>query len=129
MDTFDFPYHTYEAQYQENQFRAKLGGNWLWTAAPDSPEQRVFKLSFEAMRWFFTNNELDIIDRTSNPQLNIARLEDFYKKHLMNTSFRWVSAYHGTLECKFNRPFILPKGLKGGNGTTQGFELEFIEIP
>lgn len=129
MATFDFPYHTYETQYQENQFRARLGGNWLWTAAPDAPEQRIFKLSFKAMRWFFTSLSSDTIDRTATPQLNIAALEDFYKAHLLHTTFVYPAVYHGNVNCKFNKPFILPKGVEGGNGTVQGFELEFIEIP
>jgi len=128
METFDFPFHTYEVNYQENQFRAKLGGNWTWAAAPSAPEQRVFKLSFEAMRWIFASGS-DTVHRTNEGQINIAKMEDFYKTHLLHQTFIWISTYHGTLNVKFNKPLLLPKGLKGGNGTTQGFEIEFIEVP
>lgn len=126
METFDFPMHLYEISYVENQARAQLGGNWQWVAAPDIPEQRIIKLSFVAMRWIFSG---DTVDRVSEPQINIAKLEDFYKAHLLHEPFIYPSTYHGDLTVRFNKPFILPKGLKGGNGSTQGLELEFIEVP
>lgn len=127
MDTFDFPMHLYEVNYVDNQFRAQLGGNWQWVAAPDAPEQRIFKLSFTAMRWIINSN--NTIHRTNEPAINIARLEDFYKAHLLHEEFIYPSTYHGNVVVRFNKPFLLPKGLPGGNGTTQGFELEFIEVP
>lgn len=127
MDTFDFPMHLYEVNYVENQFRVQLGGNWQTALAPEAPEQRIFKLSFEAMRWIL-DPETDAIDRLASPEINIARLEDFYKDHLLHEEFIYPSNYHGDVVVRFNKPFVLPKGVPGGNGTTQGFELEFIEV-
>lgn len=128
METFDFPMHVYELNYVENQFRANLGGNWQWVAAPDVPEQRIFKLSFVAMKWVFDPDTLTI-NRVLEPKVNIAKLEDFYKAHLLHETFVYPSTYHGDVIVRFNRPFVLPKGLKGANGTTQGFEIELIEVP
>lgn len=127
MDTFDFPMHLYELNYVENQFRSQLGGPWQEAFPPEGPEQRIFKLSFEAMRWIFEPGT-ETIDRESEPAINIARLEDFYKSHLLHEEFIYPSTYHGDVVVRFNKPFILPSGIPRGRGTTQGFELEFIEV-
>lgn len=127
MATFDFPYHQVETEYPETGTRVKLGGSYTFTAAPDAPGQRIFTLKFETMCYRVTAG--GVIDATTQPQLNAAALEAFYKAHELWKTFDYVHPIYGTLKCKFNKPLKIPKGKVRGNGWLEAFDLELIEQP
>jgi len=127
LQTFDFPYHLYETVNPETGFRGQFGGSYVFTATPDAPDQRLFKLTFEAMK-FFTNED-GSINVTLEPEINMKRLIDFYSEHKLHTTFQYQHPIHGLMVVKFNKPVPEPKGLKGGGGVVEGFEVELIEIP
>ncbi len=67
-------------------------------------------------------------DLTFRPQLNMAVLEAFYKKHKLHKSFIYPHPVYGNTECKFYSPLKIPKGIVGGNGALKDFTVELMEI-
>ena len=124
---FDFPYHLFETVNPETGFRGQFGGNYTFTAEPDAPDQRLFKLTFDGMQ-FFTDGNGDLED-TTHLETNMYRMINFYKAHKLHTTFNYTHPVHGVLVVKFNKPLPEPKGIKAGNGVLEGFEVELIEIP
>ena len=127
LEDFDFPYHTFETVNPETGFRGKFGGSYLFTAVPDSPDQRTFKLGFAAMK-FFTNPDNSLNSETE-PAINMKRLIDFYQEHKLHKTFNYDHPVYGVLEVKFHKPLPEPKGVIGGMGVVESFEIELIEIP
>lgn len=127
LETYNFPYFTIETENPESGVRVQLGGGYVFTTEPSDPDMRKFVLSYELMK-FFTNED-DELDETINPTYNFFNLIKFYQRHKLHKSFRFNHPIHGELECKFGKPLKEPKGIKGGNGAVEGFEVELIEIP
>lgn len=127
LESFDFMYHRLETLNPESGFRAQFGGSYLVTAAPDAPDMRVFKLAMTGMQ-FFLDSE-GIIDETQTPDRNMKRLINFYHTHKLHKSFLYSHNVHGVVEVKFNKPLPEPKGVVGGFGVVEDFEIELIEIP
>ena len=125
--TFDFPYHLFETVNPDTGFRGQFGGSYIFSAGPDSPDQRMFKLTFEAMKFY--TDELDVLDATVYLETNMKRLIDFYQAHKLHISFIYPQPVYGDIEVKFNKPLPEPKGIKGGDGVIEGFEIELVEIP
>jgi hypothetical protein len=126
MATFDFPFHKFSTENPDSSFRMKLGGSYQFTAAPSSPDQRIFKLRFYALKYFMTNG---VLDKTIYPDINLARLEDFYALHKMWATFIYPHPVYGNLSVSFNKPLVIPEGVDGGDGAVQNIEVEFIERP
>lgn len=127
LEVFDFPYHLFETVNPESGFRGQFGNSYIFTAAPSAPDQRVFKLSFPAMKWFVDAD--GVVDATQNPQYNMKALIDFYHLHRLHESFQYNHPVYGTLVVKFNKPLVEPKGEIGENGVVRNVEIELIEIP
>lgn len=126
MSSFDFPYHTYTTEYPDSSFRAKLGGGYQYSAPPSAPDQRTFKLKFRALKYFVTNG---VIDALVNPEINLARLEQFYNLYKMNLTFIYPHPVLGDIPVRFNKPLSIPEGTPGGDGLVENIELEFLEQP
>jgi hypothetical protein len=127
LEDFDFPYHTFETVNPETGFRGKFGGSYLFTATPDSPDQRMFKLGFQAMQ-FFTDSD-GSLNSATEPAINMKRLIDFYQTHKLHKSFNYNHPVYGIVEVKFNKPLPEPKGAGFGYGVVEAFEVELVEIP
>lgn len=126
MATFDFPYHTYSTENPESSFRVKLGGSYQFSAPPSAPDQRVFILKFPAMKYFVTNK---VLDKVIQPEINLARLENFYDLHKLHATFTYPHPVYGNVPCRFNKPLKIPEGTPGGNGVVEGISIELIEMP
>lgn len=126
MATFDFPYHKFSTEYPETSFRAKLGGGYQYSAPPMAPDQRVFKLKFEALKYFMSNGRIDPLVK---PEVNLARLEQFYNDHKMHLTFTYPHPVLGDVPVRFNRPLAIPEGKSGGDGIVENIEIEFLEQP
>ena len=127
MATFNFPMHKVATENPETGFRGQFGGAYVFTTPPVDPDQRVFKLTFEALQFFFDLN--GNLDATQNPTYNMKALIDFYIAHKLHVSFTYEHPVHGSVEVKFNKPLSEPEGTTGGMGVVEGVELEFIEVP
>ncbi len=127
LELFDFPFHSFETQNPESGFRGQFGGSYVFTSPPIDPDQRIFKLTFAAMQYFTDQN--DDIDNSVNPRYNMKTLTDFYIDHKLHKSLQYYHPVHGTLEVKFNKPLVEPKGKKGGTGVVENVQVELIEIP
>jgi len=126
LEVFDFPFHKVKTVNPESGIRGQFGNSYIFTAPPTAPDQRIFKLSFAAMRFYTEGSE---VSATVNPTFNMKNLIDFYHAHKLFLSFHYPHPVYGTLEVRFNKPFEEPESLLGGGGTTEAFEVEFIEIP
>lgn len=127
MATFNFPYHTYATNYPDSSFRAKLGNSYQYSAAPTAPDQRIFVLKFPLLKYFVAPN--GDLDRTKEPLMNMALLDDFYRLHKMHLSFTYKHPIYGNLTCRFNKPLNVPDGLGGGDGAILGISIELLECP
>lgn len=56
METFNFPFHTFDTEYPESGTRVQFGGNYIFTSPPSGPDLRRFSLHFETM-FYFVNDE------------------------------------------------------------------------
>jgi hypothetical protein len=126
METFNFPGHKVRHTYPEGD-QIKFGGGYTFAAAPVTPEQRTFILKFPVLTWFF--NGAGVADATISPQENMYALMLFYEEHRLHKRFIYPHPLLGNLTVRFAKPLEIPEGITGGNGTTEEFELQFIEQP
>jgi len=126
METFVWSMHTQSTEYPEG-FKTKLGNSYTFASEPRAIYQRIFKLKFNALKYFTYSN--GTIDRTFMPALNMGALELFYQQHEMWKDFIYPHPVYGNVVAKFHRPLVVPEGVMGGGGVVQGFGLELEEQP
>lgn len=126
METFNFPYHTPTHRYPQGD-AMKLGRGYQFAQDPVLPLQRSFRLKFEAMKWFL--NIDGSVDTTTEPLINMQLLVAFYERVYTSRRFYYPHPIYGTLIVRFEQPLEVPQSLKNGNGTTDSFEIQFIEQP
>lgn len=127
METFNFPYHLENTEYPESSTRMQFGKNWTFAAAPNAPDDRVFMLTFEALKYFLDSEGQ--IDTTTEPLKNMGALEEFYQNHGTWKNFLYDHPRFGVVTVKFKRPLVTPKPLPYGTGATEAFEIVLIEQP
>lgn len=128
MEEFIFNKHTFETENPESSYRVQLGSSYVFTTPSPDPDQRIFKLRFPTMKFFYNSENLQL-DANINPSLNMYGLILFYQAHKMHKSFHYEHPIYGTLEVRFNKPLIEPEGIPGGTGAVKSFEVELIEVP
>lgn len=119
--------HRYSTEYADSGFRMELGRSYQFSSEPDGPDQRIFTLYFETMKYFEAPS--GGVDKTVSPSINMALLEDFYIQNRMWRTFVYNHPVYGPLNVKFNKPLRIPKGIFGGGGALEPFDIELIEIP
>lgn len=127
MAVFPCKYFTNATKYPESGARIQFGNSYVFTAPPTAPDQRSFILTLSGMQYFVASD--GSIDRSEQPERNMAVLEDFYNDHKTYLSFQFEHPVYGMLNCKFARPLEIPTGIPGGNGVLESFEVELMEIP
>ena len=120
METFDFPYFTQATKYPESSTRVAFNNGYTFTAEPTAPDTRTFSLTFPAMIYYLND--------TTNPTLNLFRLEKFYQRHRLHKKFLFPHPVYGTLEVRFNKPLEIPDGTPGGAGVVEKIQIELIEV-
>ena len=126
METFDFDYHTFTTKYPESAPRMKLGGSYTYAVTPDAPDQRIIVLRFGQMR-YICNPSTGAPDYTSEPKINLNRLEKFYRDHRLHRDFIYVHPNYGSLVVKFSKPLETPRVKRGG--WSEEFTIELEEQP
>lgn len=127
MDTFNFPNHKVVTKYPDSSGRIQFGKNWIFTSAPDAPDQRIFTLSFKGFKYYGSDGSPDLVtDASFN---NMGALEAFYQSQRLNKSFLYPHPVYGTLTVRFNKPLEIPNGIENGDGMVEPFEIELIELP
>lgn len=127
MEVFPFAYHTYSTEYPESGNRMKFGNGYDFATEPTGPDQRIFVLSFPAMKYYELSG--GGIDKTREPVVNMALLDDFYLAHKLWKSFIYPHPVYGELTVKFNKPLKIPEGIPQGDGAVKAFSIELIEQP
>lgn len=126
MQTFNFPYHRSELRYPEDSAVVRFGKGYEFASRPDAPPQLRFLLHFPTMKFFVTAG--GAIDRTTQPQINLAKLMDFYEAHRLYEKFIYPSPIKGNVVVRFATPLdIVP--LAGGGGACEPFTLELTGQP
>ena len=125
--TFPFVIHSCRAMYPERGSQATLGGGWTHTQKPVGPPSRTFLLTFEGMRYYL--DDLGRIDRETNPKINLALLDDFYKEHEQHKYFLYDHYVYGTVLVLFKKPYQSPELVPQGDGASRAFTLELVEVP
>ncbi|MGH6971259.1 MAG: hypothetical protein ACREEQ_06575 [Caulobacteraceae bacterium] len=125
MDTFNFPYHLVSHTYPKGD-AFQFGRGYQFSAVPQLPQQRTFRLTFKAMVYYLKAD--GTIDDTTNAELNMQTMIEFYEAH-RGVDFIYPHPAYGNLTVQFavGQTFETPKPLEGGNGVTDGFEVFVIE--
>jgi hypothetical protein len=124
---FNFPNHMVEEKYPDPGTSLQLGNSYRFSTPPTAPDQRIFVLSWETMWRGLTST--GAVDYTSNVKNNLGALMQFYETYRLHKTFQYPHPWLGTLNVRFSKPLEMPKGIKGGDGWSEGFSVEFVEMP
>lgn len=127
METFNFPYHSVEDRWPENSTKVQFGKGWEFASKPRGPAQLQFRLSFNGMLWFV--DDAGSVDTTSNPTLNLYKLQEFYETHQLYEKFFYPHPRRGNQIVRFRQPLIIPGTLLGKSGLVDNFEIVLTQQP
>lgn len=122
---FNYPMHTFETRYPESSAKLQFGRGYEFASKPKGPDQVTYLLSFAAMKFFTTGG---VVNRTINPTINIAHLEDFYRQHRLYEKFIYPHPSDGNVTVRFKSPLTF-KQMFGGLGTVEPFSVELTTQP
>ena len=126
--TFLFPKHRVTTRYQLNSDQVQFGNGWVFTSKPISPPQRQFTLTFEGLRWVYTDaGQLDVY---TNADVNAGALDTFYRQVQLGSRFYYPHDIYGKLVCRFFKPLELPETIKGSRfNVLAPTTVELLEMP
>ncbi|MDB2579671.1 hypothetical protein N9Y00_11755 [Tateyamaria sp.] len=127
MAFFPAKYFRYSTKYPQSGSRIQLGRSYQFDTPPEAPDQRIFVLKLQGMKYFLGGQ--GNLNANIEPDRNMLALENFYNDHKRAVSFTFVHPVYGALTCKFNNPLEIPEGITGGDGALPEFEVELIELP
>jgi len=127
MAVFDFPYHRLVTKYPESSKRLQFGRSYQFVARPEAPDQRIFELQFEYMKWYVNSD--GTLDTTTNAKWNAGALDAFYQTHRLYEIFQYPHEFDGELNVRFNKPLELPASMFNAQGGIPPFKVELIEQP
>lgn len=132
LDIFWWYKFSFSTVYPESGTRVQFGNNWIFSSKPNAPDQRIFKLTFGALKYIvFIDPETGAqsTDVVNELQYNLGALEYFYQQHRLWKSFSFWHPVHQWTLCRFNKPFEVPVGAPGGSGFVNNINVELIEQP
>lgn len=127
-NTFNYPYHLVSTEYEAEDTVIALGGNYQYTVRGSKPEERVFTLYFEGLRYSVASNGLIIGNVSDDDQLSMQHLENFYYYYRLDTPFYYNHPTYGRLKVRFKEPLKIPKLRVNGNGWTENFTITLVEV-
>lgn len=116
METFPFKIFRFSTEYPVSGTRLQLGNSYQYDVPPSAPDQRLFLLKFNGMRY-----------GSSHPELNMTAFEAFWLEHKLHKEFMFPHPVYGAVRVKFQDPLRIPNILPGG--VLEEFEVRLIEIP
>lgn len=126
MALFPFTYFEIETKNPESGYRGQFGNSYVFTSQPNAPDQRIFNLTFPALKYYSINGSLS---SSLNEENNMLALIEFYQDHKLHKSFDFEHPLYGSLKVKFNKPLVEKPAQKGSNGVVIDQEVELIEVP
>lgn len=100
-----------------------VGDLWIHTGSlPNKPYR------WNGTTWALSTTSVNL-NIMKQPEINAGRLDSFYNTHKLHKKFIFPHPIYGNMAVRFNKPLVLPKGIKDGGGALEAFELELIEIP
>ncbi|MDR3436438.1 hypothetical protein [Telmatospirillum sp.] len=127
MATLTFPtfYHKFETIYPSSSTQVNFGNSYTFTAPPTGPDQRTFRLYFTGMKYYLSDDGK--ISTTINAETNVSILEAFYQSVRQYKTFNYTHPINGTVVVTFSKPLSIPKGVAGGLGMVEDFQVDFLE--
>ncbi len=126
METYNFPLFSWTTRYPESSAKVQFGRGYEFASQPRGPDQVIYVLNYATMV-FYLNTD-GTLNKTRNPPINMALLEDFYIKHRLFEKFIFPHPAKGNLTCRFNKPLEFTIA-KGGLGTVEPFSVELRTQP
>ena len=126
--TFSFNKHVLETEYPESGSVLQFGKGYQMATKPKGPDQVIYTLHFDAMRFYFTSMAGTTLDKTTQPTINMGVLEDFYNYHRLYEPFIYPHDTKGNLNVRFKEPLKF-KILKAGRGVVEPFQIRLILLP
>lgn len=127
MQILDFPYHTCSVRYPERGSQVQMGGSYTYSVKPAAPVARELTLNFDLMKW--VRNAQGILSAVPEPEINIMRLDNFYREHEMHTDFIYPHEVYGNMVVKFKAPLEIPPAKRDSFGSVFGVVVSLIEQP
>lgn len=127
METFPVTHFQFSTKYPQSGTRVQLGKSYQFDAPPKAPDQRMFVLTIMGLQYFTdSQGQLDLL---VHPERNVAVLDQFYQDHKTAFPFLFNHPVYGEVTVKFSRPLEIPRGIIGGEGVVETFDVELLEIP
>jgi len=124
---FDYPYHLVSTEYNSEDTVVQLGGNYQYTVRGAKPEERIFTLYFDGLRYSQTG-DIIIADTSDDNQLSMQHLENFYQWYGLDDSFYYPHPTYGRVKVRFKEPLKIPKLRENANGWTESFTVTLVEV-
>lgn len=126
-DIFDYPYHLISTEYEAEDTSLTLGGNYQYVVRGSKPEERVFTLYFEGLKYELNQGEL-LSYVSGDSQLSMHHLENFYYWFRLDIPFYYIHPTYGKIKVRFKEPLKIPKLRANGNGWTESFTVTLVEV-
>lgn len=98
---------------------------WQFSARPNTPYQRRFKVTLHGLRWYLAAD--GTYDFTTNENFNARALERFYEAHETWAPFIFPHQHFGNLLCRFVAPVQVPAGEMNSGGFIKPVEVMLIQ--
>lgn len=125
MAVFDFPYHQVQDEYPESSLSIRFGRGYQFASRPMGPDQINLRLSFPTLFWVF--NSGGSLTALTEPKINLKTLIEFYEAHLLYEKFTYNHPLRGTIECRFAKPLVTPKGIRGAVASKDSHKFHAVE--
>lgn len=127
-DTFNYPYHLVSTEYESEDTVLSLGGDYQYTVRGSKPEQRIFTLHFDGLRYSVAYDDKIIGTESDDDQLSMQHLENFYFFYRLHKPFYYPHPTQGRIKVRFKEPLKIPKLRPNGNGWTEAFTITLVEV-
>ena len=124
---FNHPYHLVSTEYEAEDTSLALGGNYQYVVRGSKPEERVFTLYFEGLKYSQTLG-LILGDTSEDNELSMQYLENFYYWFRLDIPFYYIHPTYGKIKVRFKEPLKIPKLRANGNGWTESFTVTLVEV-
>lgn len=127
MERFEFPYHVCSVKYPKRGAQVQLGGSYTYSVKPAAPVARTFVLTFDLLKWI--KDGAGILTAIPDPELNLLRLDNFYRAHELHTDFIYPHEIYGDVVVKFGEALEIPPAKRDSFGSVFGVSVVLVQQP
>jgi hypothetical protein len=124
----DFMLHRVDTLPQAQGFSMEMGGGYSFATDGKHPLVNKLRLLFVGYKWY-VQADGETTDFETNRRINnLGALWNFYKEHKTHKRFVYNHPFEGHMEVRFDQPLRIPPGRPGGNGVSEDFEVNLIQV-